>query len=143
MTKRYANEFVGVLDGTRPASKSDGGLVRADLKVIRATIPLEAQASGDTIVIGKRPQGSSYFGHRILASATLATATIAIGTEAAAEKYRAAATFTTANTPTDVALASAVDDAPLDDEEEMIVTIGTAALPGAGTLIIETLYLER
>lgn len=143
MPKVFAKQFVGVLDGSRPAALADGAKVDAKTRVITAHINLADRAYkvGDTIVVGIRPKGSAYRGHRLIASATMgAAATLAIGTEAVPAKYRAAATFTAVETPTEVALTAQVIAAPIVEEEEIIVTIGAADLPAAGTLIVETLY---
>lgn len=141
MATHYSTEMTGVLDGTSPVQRADGRVVNADVKTIRATVPLTAQASGDTIVLGKLPTGGRLLFAAMNASATLGgTATVALGSPSAPAKYRAAATFTTANTPVLVNLSAAADDAPLGEEETVILTVGAAALPGSGTLVIDLVY---
>lgn len=141
MADSYADTFVGVNDGTAvPALQADGRRVGAERRVISAVITLAGQASGTTIFIGRRPRGSTYLGHRALTDTSLGTATIAIGTKASATKYKAAATFTSTDTPTDFVKTAQVAAAPLADYEDLWLTVGTAALPVGGTLIIDTNY---
>ena len=61
--------------------------------------------------------------------------------EAATRKRRAAGTFTATDTPTVFGNAAA-QAAKLAVDETVIITIGTANLPGVGTLIVD-LYLAQ
>lgn len=129
-----------------PASLATGHIVNGRMRSLRASYALDAAgaavASGDTIDLGKRPKGSRYCGHRITSSVSLATSTLAIGIAGTAGKYRAAAVYTAVDTPTQVGIAARLADDPLADDEEMIATIGTAALPttAGAFLVIETFY---
>lgn len=137
MAETYANEVAGL--GTIPTTKSSGAVQGGRLRRFRATVTMAAQASGDTIVLAQVPAGHVFAYGVLNASATLGTSTLAIGTDAAAGKYRAAATFTAA-APTLYGASTAVDDDPLTAEEEVIATIGVAALPGSGTLIVDLYF---
>lgn len=123
--------------GYKPAATVYGGR----LKRLRATFTLAAQGTTDTLVVGNLPAGATFAFGVINASATLgASATVAIGTSGATTKYRAASTFTAA-APTlfgDVAAEAAAS--PLSAEEQVIVTIGAAALPGSGTFVVDIFY---
>lgn len=149
MPKGYSAETVGVLDGTLlPAAKADGRVYGARARVYQATFDMAAAnvetADGDTNVCFKLPAGEKPFLGALLASATMgAVATIAVGTAASPGKYRAAATFETANVPTLFMLSAAADDDPLEDEEEVIITIAGAALPAAGILQVFMLTSGR
>lgn len=141
MATGYSAEATGVLDGTLvPDGKSDGRVVNAKKRVFVATFDLSLtnvkKANGDINVCFRIPRGYKPLLGWLLASATMgANATIAVGTAAVPAKYRAAATFTTANVPTPFMLSSAADDAPLTDYEDVIITVGHAdGLPGAGIL---------
>jgi len=79
----------------------------------------------------------------ITASATAgASATIAIGVAGATGKYRAAAVFTAANTPTMFGVAAATKAAPLTSPERVIATIAVAALPTSAEYMVVDLYFS-
>lgn len=138
-TTHYANEVTGV--DSVPMVKSSGGMQGGRVRVWRASFTLAAQADGDSIVLAKIPAGHSFLFGIINASATLgATATVAIGVSGSTGKYRAAATFTAA-APTLFGVAGASDDDPLGSTgETVLLTIAAAALPGAGTCVIDLFY---
>lgn len=100
-----------------------------------ATITMASQASGDDIVLGRVRKGMRFVGATVIASATLATATIALGIVGSTAKYKAAAVFTAVDTPTPYGKASAIGVAETADAL-LLLTIGTAALPAAGTLVV-------
>lgn len=135
MAQTYAPE-VAVLAEV-PPGKLEGYAQGARKRTFTATITLASQAADDTIVLAKVPKGMRFSVGRLTASATLGTATVAIGTAASAGKYRAAATFTAANTPTSFGTAAAMAAGRLTADEVIIATIGTAALPSSGTLVVE------
>jgi len=143
MAQTFSRETNGKLD-TAGLSLLDGRTYRAKVKSIRATIDYDGQASGDTIVLGELPVGATFLYGVLNASATAgASATIAIGSAASAAKYRAAATFTAADTPTLFGKASAVVADPLTAAERVIATVGTAALPNsADYLTVELFYAD-
>lgn len=103
------------------------------VKVITKTVELASQAAATEIVIGTVPENAVIKDIKMHSSATLGSTTVKIGTSADDDKYRAAATFTTANSATSVCLA-AVANTPLSAEEELVATTATAALPASGTL---------
>lgn len=143
MAQTFSRETNGKLD-TAGLSLLDGRTYRAKAKSIRATIDYDGQASGDTVVLGELPPGATFLYGVLTASATAgASATIAIGTAASAAKYRAAATFTAADTPTLFGKASAASADPLTVAERVIATVGTAALPtSADYLVVELFYAD-
>lgn len=136
-------ELAAVL-GTAPQQQPDSAVVGGKVRRLRASFALAAQASGDTLTLGKIPAGASITRIDMTASASLGTSTVAIGIAGTAAKYRAAATFTTVDVPTSVGPGAAVkDDAALAAEETLIATIGVAALPGAGQLVFDVYYTTR
>lgn len=127
--------------GYKPRATVQGGVLRR----MRGTFTLSATAvtTSDTLVIGTLPAGATFAFGVITASATMgASATLAIGTTGSTGKYRAAATFTSADTPTMFGLASAVGvaDPGLTAEEQVFVTIASASLPTSGTLVVDLYY---
>jgi hypothetical protein len=125
--------------GYKPKATVYGGRLRR----IRATFTLNTQTTSDTLVIGNLPAGATFAYGVLNASATLgASATLAIGIAGTTDKYRTAAVFTAANTPTlfgNNAAVSASDPA-LAAEEQVIGTIAAASLPGSGTFVVDLYY---
>lgn len=134
MAQTYATEISG--QASTPTTMANGGVVGGRLRRFRATVTLASQADGDTIVLAKLPAGYAFAFGVINASATLGSSTIAIGTSGTAGKYRAAATFTAA-APTLFGVVGAQDDAALTAEETVIATVGAAALPSSGTMVVD------
>lgn len=130
MTKRYSNELQQALINT--------SVIDGKTKAYQATIDLAAQASGDTIVIAKARQGEKFVAGIITTDTSLATATVKIGNKDDDDKYKAAAVFTAVNTPTLFGNAAAM--AALEDDEEIFITVGTAALPASGTLKVSMIF---
>lgn len=141
MAETFATEVAGI--DSKPTVAASGGLQGARLRRFRATIEYDGQASGDTIVLADVPAGYAFAYGVLTASATAgASATVAIGISGTAGKYRAAATFTTANVPTPFGLAAAVKGAALTAKERVIATVGTAALPTSADYLIVDLYFS-
>jgi len=138
MATTYANEVAGL--GTSPTTKQDGGIQGGRLRRFRASFTMAAQASGDTIVLAKVPAGYRFAFGIINASATMgASATVAIGIAGNTGKYRAAAVFTAA-APTLFGVSTATDDDALTAAEDVLLTIAVAALPGAGTAVVDLYF---
>ena len=140
MVTTYSTEAQPALN-TVPARKVDGSKWGARLRRYRATINLAAQGIGDDVVLFRVPAGSLFAFGVLNASATLGiTATIAIGIAGAAGKYRAAATFTTPNAPTPFGANAAVAADALPADEDVVLTVAAAALPGAGALVVDMYF---
>lgn len=140
MATTFSAEAALALNST-PAKKVDGAKWGARMRRYRATITLAGQANGDDIVLFRVPAGSVFAYGVLNSSATLgASATVAIGVSGTTAKYRAAAVFQTPNAPTLFGLNSAVDDDALTADEDVLLTIGAAALPGSGTLIVDMYF---
>jgi len=140
MATTYASEVSGVLDGTEPADKADGALQGGRLIRYRATITLASQGIGDVVVLAKPRIGQVFAGGRITSSVSLGTATVSIGPASSVAAYRADAVHTAVDVPTAFGKASAISSAAISSEENIILTVGTAALPAAGTLVVDLLY---
>ena len=130
MAKTYSNELQQALVNT--------SVIDGKTKAYQATIDLAAQAAGDTIVIAKARQGEKFVGGIITSDTSLGSAKIQIGNATATAKYKADAVFTSVDTPTLFGKAAAM--AALEDDEEIIITVGTAALPASGTLKVAMLF---
>lgn len=141
MAQTYATEVAGI-DSTPVVRASSFAGYNAHLVRFRATVNLASQASGDTIVLADIPAGLAFAGGLLTSSASLGTATLAVGTASTAGKYRAAAVFTAVDTPTNFGLASALSGAASTAVERVIATIATAALPASGTLVVD-LYFSK
>jgi hypothetical protein len=139
MAQHFSNETLNVLGGTY-ANKADGRVYQAKQRRIRASITMASQADGDTIVLGKLPQGARFAGLEITVSASTGSATLAVGVPGTPAKYKAAGAVTTTNVPQPFGLAAAMAQDPLAAEETVIATIGGAALPSSGTLVFDLLY---
>lgn len=138
MANTFSSEANGYLN-TTPPSLAAGALVGGNLRRYRAKITLASQASGDTITLAKVPAGAAFAYGVLSASASLSSSTISIGTAASSAKYRADAVHT-ATVPTFFGVAAAVAADPLTAEETVILTIGTAALPSSGTLVVDLYF---
>lgn len=123
--------------GYKPAAT----VYAARLKRLRGSFTLNTQTTSDTLVIGTLPTGATFAYGKLTSSVSLGSSTVAIGIAGSTGKYRAAATFTTADTPTDFGTAATVASAtPLAAEEQVFVTIATASLPASGTLVVDLYY---
>lgn len=145
MATYLSNELGGsALQTSAPVGyKPRASVYQAKLKRLRATFTLGAgSAIGDTYVIGSLPVGATFAFGIITASATMGTATLAIGIASSTGKYRAAATFTAVDTPTmfGPAAQAGASDPALTAEEQVILTDAVAALPTSGTLVIDIYY---
>jgi hypothetical protein len=147
MAQGYASELVGVRDGTAsPEKKSDGRVQGARVRRSRATLVANdvAAASGDTNILFTLPKGCGFMGIEVTASASQTTSTLAFGTADAATSLATAKAYgTAANAVVDYGLATAKAATPSDEDREIIVTVGTAAITAGSTLVIDLLYSGR
>lgn len=145
MPQYLSNELAGTTTGTTTAAAAGvrpaASVYMARIKRMRATVTLASQTTSDTIVVGNLPPGATFMYGVLNASATLGSSTVAIGTSGSTGKYRAAATFTAADTPTLFGTnATVAAAAPLAAEEQVIITIAAANLPSSGTLAVDLFY---
>lgn len=147
MAQYLSNELAGTTTGLTQVSavaagyKPAASVYGARLKRLRATITLASQTTSDTLLIGYLPAGSTFAFGVINTSATLGSSTLAIGISGTTGKYRAAATFTSTDTPTFFGVNAAVSaTSPLAADEPVIGTIASANLPSSGTLVVDLYY---
>jgi hypothetical protein len=142
MTIFYSQELAGIdsIPVVKPTASQYGGGVF----VYEASIVLASQATTDTIVVGQVPAGGQYLFSILNTDTSLGTSTIAIGTAATPAKYRAAATFTTTNTPTlQQLVAASLNGQSLTATERQIITIAVATLPAAGNLLYQQFWAAQ
>lgn len=144
MANTKSVELSGVIDGDKQ-SLGNGSVLNAGLRVHRASFDFGVagtKAIADTLTIAKLRGGDRVIGFIVSASADISTATLSFGVAGSATKYGAAQAG-----PADPDLgqlrtnAVSMQAAPLENGagEEVIATIGTAALPNDSKLTIETL----
>ena len=141
MTVWYSQELTGF--ASLPVVKPSASQYAGGVYIYQASILLAAQQVNDTIVVGYIPSGAAFLYGLLSTDTSLGAATIAIGTAASAAKYRAAATFTTTNVPSFVGLVANYANVSLASPETQIITVTTAALPGAGNLIYQQYWAAQ
>lgn len=138
MANTYGTQMTKLV--ATPPTTPAPGFVHGNVHCFNESITLAAQAAGDTITVARMLKGFIPLFGIIYTTVTFgATATIAIGVSGTAGKYRTAATFTTADVPTFFGNTAAMGVA-LTADEDVIVTIAAAALPGSGTFRVQFFY---
>lgn len=142
MTVRTPKQLVGVTDGTLvPPRQADGREVGAFVRrSVFSKVTGTEWAVGNTIPLGKKPAGHKVTSVRLVTGTSLGTSTIDVGIAGSAKKYVDAATLTTTNRVTEIGVAATAMDADPPGEEDLIATVGVAAIAAATrlTFIIET-----
>lgn len=124
-----------------PVSTPDPGFVDGTVRSFLEVVTYATQTTSDTIEVARLPRGATLLAARIMTSVTTSTATMAFGITGTTGKYRAAATFTTTDTWEELDVATTAWHATnLTAEEIVFITIGTASLPGSGTLLVQFTY---
>ena len=136
MAQTFSTELTGI-DSTPPVKPSATSAYGARVKRFRATITLAAQASGDTVVLADLPAGFVPAFFLINTSVTLGTATLALGTAASPALYNAATAYTVVGTPTFAGNTAMAALPATTATTRVLATIGAAALPGSGSLVID------
>lgn len=127
----------------------------------RASIALASQASGAVIHIARLPIGAMLTGIVFMTDTSLGSATISVGDFNAAAIYAAAQTLTSTNSKVSAGLVTtmykiittgydAVLGGPLGyalpgqggaNYEDLVMVVGTAALPSSGNLVVAIEYI--
>lgn len=137
MTAVYgANLSANILAGI---DKADGSLIKARVRVFTEVITMASQATSNTIAIANADKGWAFMFGIHNASASLGSATVAVGITGSTAKYKAAATFTATDTPT-LYGKTAVQGVKLTAAELLFITIAVAALPSSGTYVHSTYW---
>lgn len=148
MAQGYAKEQVGVLDGTNPPLKRSGVFEHAAVRRFRASFNLadttnHRTSNGDTNFCIRKPPGTAFAYGVVTSSVSLGASTIAVGPAGTPGKYRAAAVVTAVDTPTLFGTAATIGEDTTISAEDILMTIGGANLPGAGTLVIDFFLSQR
>lgn len=123
-------------------TRIDGAINGGTLRRFHYDIPLTGQAAGDVVNLGKKPRNFRFMYGLANSDTDLgASATIAVGVVGTPGKYRAAATHRTTDTPAIFGTRAAAAGTEIE-EEDLILTVGAAALPGSGNLSIEIVASE-
>lgn len=153
MALLYSQQLAG--QASRPIIKPSDPAYGGRLFRFRSVLNLAAIATGtfgstqagmpttDWTQLAIIPAGYVFDFGVITSSVTLSTAVVAIGTSpthASNGQLRAAATFTAVDTPTFFGLASAQAAAAYTSDTPIYLTAATAAVPSAGTLVIDLYY---
>lgn len=120
--------------------KPNATVYQGRLKRLRATFTYASQTTSDTLVVGNLPVGATFAYGVLTADTSSGSTTLAIGTSGATAKYRAAAAFTSTDTPTFFGKAAPVAASPLTAEEQVIITLAAATAPSSGTLVVDLYY---
>lgn len=136
MTTAYGSVLSSALQGT---GQADGALHKGRVRVCTEVITLASQPTSNTIPIAVPDKGWAFlFGvHNV--SATLGSSTIAVGITGSTAKYKAAATFTSTDTPTLYGKTATIG-VKLSAQETLFLTIAAAALPASGTYVHSTYW---
>lgn len=122
--------------GYKPAASVYGGR----LKRLRASFTYAAQTTSDTLTVGNLPAGATFAYGVLNTDTSSGSTTLAIGTSGSTAKYRAAAAFTSTDTPTLFGKAAPVVASPLSAEETVIITLAAATAPASGNLVVDLYY---
>lgn len=94
-------------------------------------------ANGDDNLVARIPAGSAITGINVRSSVSLTTSQLSFGTKADADVFGTAKAYgTTANAKVDYLLAAQAG-VPLAADTLVYMSVGTANLPGAGTVVVE------
>lgn len=150
MALLYSQQLAG--QASRPIIKPTDPAYGGRTYRFRSTINLASIATGtfgstqagaattDWIQLLTLPSGYVPDFGMITSSVSLGTSVVAIGTNsvhASNGQYRAAGTFTAVDTPTLFGLASMAALGALTADTPVFLTIATASLPSAGTLVVD------
>ncbi len=138
----YSQELAGV--ASLPVVKADAPQYGASLVCYDASIVLNTQLIGDTIVYGIIPAGSIFQLGVLNTDTSLGTSTIALGIAGSTGKYHAAAVLTATATDTffNSPVAGLLNGQALTATETDIVTIAVANLPAAGNFLIRAFWAQ-
>lgn len=139
MADVFPKQLVGVIDGTAvPPRKADGREIGAHKRtMLLSKVAGTAWAVGDVFRLGKKPKGQKITSISITPGTSLGTTTLNVGIPGDTSKYAADKTATAVDVPTVLGpKASTLDDDP-GAEEELLMTIGTAAIPGNVLLTVK------
>jgi hypothetical protein len=144
-----AAELIGVTDGSvSPAKKSDGRRQDAKLRIKTATLNLASstvdKVAGTVNNLFKLPRGCGYEGIMVQSSVSLTTSQLKFGIVGDDAIFGALKAYgTTAEAEVKWGSVAQKGATPSDDDRMVIMTSGTADLPGAGIVRVTLFYSGR
>lgn len=123
------------------STKSDASMSGGNLRTVTDVVTFGAEAAGSTYVVGgiTLPVGAVVHYGVLNTDTSSGSTTLAIGVAGSTGKYRAAAAFTTTNTPTLFGVNAGVGTA-LTAAEQIIITTAAATAPSSGRLVVTIVY---
>jgi len=141
MATTLSNELSGI--GSTPVVKASAvSGYGARLRRYRATITLASQVfgAGNEIYLAYVPAGLTFAYGVITSDTSLGTSTVSVGTAASVAKYKAAAVFTSTDTPTMFGKTATITQTALTAEEQILLQVLVANLPASGTLVVDLYF---
>jgi hypothetical protein len=135
----FYSDTMAKLRNTVPQDLPAASEVHGRLRRFKSVVTFATQTTSDTIEVAKLPKGARVAFILITVDTSTGTSTVALGIAGSTAKYKAAGAVTTTNVPQIFGVAAALGEA-LTAEEIVIITIGTASLPGSGRMVIEFFY---
>lgn len=120
--------------------KPSATVYQGRLKRLRGTFTYNSQSTSDTLVIGDLPAGATFAYGVLNTDTSSGSTTLAIGTSGSTAKYKAAAAFTSTDTPTFFGKAAVAAASPLTTSETLIITLAAATAPSSGSLVVDVFY---
>ena len=142
MPQTYSTELAGI--ASTPVVKPTALAYGARIKRFRASVALASQAfgAGNEIILAKVPAGYTFAYGVITSDTSLSTSTVSVGISGTVAKYKAAAVFTSVDTPTLFGTTAQIDNSPLTAEETVFAQVLIANLPASGNLVVDLYFTE-
>lgn len=142
MAQGFGKYRTGALDGSLPSPKLIPGNVNdAPMRIFTEVFDLSLAAvkktSGDNNVLFKVPKGFVPASLRVSSSVSLTTSQLSFGISGTTNKYGAAAAYGTTADVVKEYLPTSKRGIEVTADETWLMTIGTADLPGTGTVVVE------
>lgn len=137
--RRFGKTQMAKLRNSTPVQLPAVSDVHGRVRVFNETVTLASQTTSDTIEIASLPKGARVLYGVLTTDTSLGSSTVAIGIAGTTGKYRAAATFTAANTPTLFGVTAGIGNG-LANDEIVFITIAAATMPSSGTLRVMIFY---
>ena len=142
MPQTYSTELAGI--ASTPVVKPTAMAYGARIKRFRASIALASQAfgAGNEIILAKVPAGYTFAYGVITSDTSLGSSTVSVGISGTVAKYKAAAVFTSTDTPTLFGATAQIVNSPLTAEETIFLQTLVANLPASGNLAVDLYFTE-
>ena len=141
MPTTLSTELAGILS-TPPVKPSAASGYGARVRHYRASITLANQTfgAGNEIFLAFVPSGLIFSYGIVTTDTSLGTSTISVGNASSVAKHKAAAVFTTTDTPTIFGKTAAIVQAASTAEEQILMQVLVANLPASGQLVVDLYF---